>query len=805
MSDALPYPPHWDLDVVLSDGGTVHVRPLLPTDREAYLRFFHGLSAETRYYRFFSPKSVLTDEEVTYFTTVDHVDRVALAAFIGSEIVAVARYDRLAGDDGSLGPDAEVAFTIDDAHQGRGLGALMLEYLAAAGREHGLVRFVAETMPDNRSMLAVFHAAGYHSLNRFSGGMVEVEFPIAATDDARAVMERREHRAEAASVRRILRPRSVVVVGDLVNPGSPGTRVVDNLRAGGFVGAVHLVDAAAPLGATVAGVGVAQSLDEIGGEIDLAVLVGSGDAAAEVVGACVAKGAQGLVVMSPGVRDGGAVAAEDQRRVVRAARRAGIRLIGPGSAGVIEMASGLWASTAAVVPPTGRIGMMSESGAVGLALLEWAAWRRAGVSSFVSAGDKADVSGNDMLQYWEEDPDTDVVLLYLESFGNPRKFARLARRVSLTTPIVAIRPGGDPAVEALFRQAGVIRVDSLTELFDVAALLVGPVPAGRRVAVIAGGRGPGLLALDALRAARLEVAPYGVGDDGRTAVTGLVEVDLAAPDQVEGELTSVLADDGVDAVHLVLTSGERSSLDTVGEAVRRVAASAVKPVVVTYLSPAPPPRALREGAEPLAVFEAPNPAALALARVVDHAEWRRRDHGVGAGPSDIDRAGARRLVEAALAAGDGDVALDAGTAAALLSAYGVALSGSGIDPGATSSPPVAVSVDHDPAFGSLLRLEEGPAGRGASQLRLVPLSDADIDDLVAGLGVAGANDPDGARPGLCELLGRLGRLVDDLPEIDHLRIGGIDTATGRTIGGAVHVHLHAVPPAGADLVRRLRT
>ena len=256
VSDAPPYPPHWDLDVVLSDGGTVHVRPLLPTDREAYLRFFHGLSAETRYYRFFSPKSVLTDEEVTYFTTVDHVDRVALAAFIGSEIVAVARYDRLAGDDGSPGPDAEVAFTIDDAHQGRGLGALMLEYLAAAGREHGLVRFVAETMPDNRSMLAVFHAAGYHSLNRFSGGMVEVEFPIAATADARAVVERREHRAEAASVRRILRPGSVVVVGDVTDPGSPGARVVENLHTGGFAGAVHLVDAAAPDGATVAGIGV---------------------------------------------------------------------------------------------------------------------------------------------------------------------------------------------------------------------------------------------------------------------------------------------------------------------------------------------------------------------------------------------------------------------------------------------------------------------------------------------------------------------------------------------------------------------
>ncbi len=805
VSDAPSYPPHWELDVVLTDGGTVHVRPLLPTDREAYLRFFHGLSAETRYYRFFSPKSVLTDVEVTYFTTVDHVDRVALAAFVGSEIVAVARYDRLEDDDGTQGPDAEVAFTIDDAHQGRGLGALMLEYLAAAGREHGLTRFVAETMPDNRPMLAVFHAAGYHSVNRFSAGMVEVEFPIAATDDARAVVERREHRAEAASVRRILRPGSVVVVGDVLTPDSLGSRVVGNVIAGGFAGPVHLVDPTASDAATVAGLEVKASLGDIEGDVDLAVLVGPGDGAADLVGACAAKGVQGLLVMSTGVRDIGITAVEGQRAVVRAARRAGIRLIGPGSFGVIEEATGLWATVSPVVPSPGRIGLMSESGAVGLALLEWAAWRGVGVSSFVSAGDKADVSGNDLLQYWEEDPDTDVVLLYLESFGNPRKFARLARRVSMTTPIVAVRPGGDAAVEALFRQAGVIRVDSISELFDVAALLVGPVPVGRRVAVVAAGRGPGLLALDALRAARLEVAHYRVGEGGPGTAVGLVEVDPEAPDQVEVELSSALADDGVDAVHLVLTPGEGPTSDAVGEAVRRVTASAVKPVVVTYLSPAPPPPALREGPEPLAVFEAPNPAALALARVVDHAEWRRRDHRVGTDVADIDREGARRIVEQALTAGDGDVALGGEAAAALLAAYGIVVAGAGSDASGASPTRVAVAVDHDPALGPLLRVELGSAPTSRPAVRLVPLSDADVDDLVSALGVAEHDERGASRPGVSRLLGRLGRLADDLPEIDHLRIEGVDVVTGRAPDGAVHVHLHAVPAAVPDLVRRLRT
>jgi acyl-CoA synthetase (NDP forming)/RimJ/RimL family protein N-acetyltransferase len=818
VSDAPP--PHWEFDVVLNDGGTVHIRPLLPGDREAYLRFFHGLSAETRYYRFFSPKSTLTDDEVTYFTTVDHADRVALAAFEGADMVAVARYDRLV-EDGRPGPDAEVAFTIDDAHQGRGLGALMLEYLAAAGREHGVTRFVAETIPDNRRMLAVFHAAGYHSVNRFSGGMVEVEFRIDDTDDARAVVERREHRAEAASVRRILRPGSVVVIGDLSSPGSTGSVVATNLLDGGFEGPVRLVDPAARAGRSFAGREVLASLHDVDVDVELAIVTVAAPEAIGLVEACAAKGAQGLVVMSTGFRDAGAEGMRRERELLRAARRAGIRLVGPGSLGILDTEHRLFATTTAERPARGRVAMMSESAAVGAALLEWAAWRGVGVSSFVSAGDKADVSGNDLLQYWEEDPGTDVVLLYLESFGNPRKFARLARRVARTTPVVAVRPGRDPAVDALFRQAGVVRVESVPELFDVAALLVGPAPAGPRVAVVSGAHGPGLLALDAARAVGLEAAPVSsatvlpapeVPTGRRAPVEGLVEVSPPTPERWAAALDAVLGDPGVDVVHVVTVSDDAPAAEQVAAEIEARIAAAAVPVVVSRLSPGLPPAALRGGS--VRVFDTAHAASLALARTVDHAEWRRLADAVetssgSLGDVGVDPGAARRVVDGALVAGDGVAELDEATAGALLAAYGIDLprragrpDAVGVVPGA----PLAVDIDHDESFGALLRLDLAASIRlsDAPVVRLAPLAVAEAEAMVAALGSGARGSDDASTAALVELLVRLGRLAADLPEVEHLCIDPL-LVDAEGLLGVPAVHLRAVPPEPPDLVRRLRT
>ena len=460
VSPPSSHPPHWEFDTVLGDGGTAHIRPILATDADALVRFHDGLSRETRYYRFFSPKSELTPAEVERFTTVDQTDRVALVAFDGDELIAVARYDRLPDPDleGRLGADAEVAFTVADAHQGRGLGTLMLEYLAAAGRENGIERFVAETMPDNRPMIAVFHAAGYRTVDRFADGMVQVEFPIAATDAAREAVRRHEHRAEARSIARVLTPSSIVVIGPSEVPDSAAARVRRNLAR--YVGEVRAVERADELAA----------LDLSG---DLAVVATAAEDALGAVRACAGHGVDAVVVLA----DGGGPARVAE--LLSAARHEGLRLVGPGSIGLVNTALGLHATVAPVLPRPGRLGVMAEAGPVAVDLLTRLEARGLGVSTFVSAGDKADVSGNDLLQYWEDDPGTDVVLLHLESFGNPRKFARIARRVSVGTPIVAVWSGAsatdldDRAVEALFRQAGVMRVESTEAMVDAAASLLG--------------------------------------------------------------------------------------------------------------------------------------------------------------------------------------------------------------------------------------------------------------------------------------------------------------------------------------------
>jgi acyl-CoA synthetase (NDP forming)/RimJ/RimL family protein N-acetyltransferase len=846
------FPPHWEFDVVLADGGTVHIRPILPSDAETYLRFFHRLSRETRYYRFFSPKSELSDAEVAHFTTVDFTSRMALVAIVGGEIIAVARYDRLdpAGDgEGTPAgpPDAEVAFTIDDAHQGRGLGTLMLEYLAAAGRENGIGRFVAETMPDNRRMVRVFHDAGYQTIDRFADGLISVAFPIATTDAARDAVERREHRAEARSIERILAPSSVAVIGASSEPGSIGHRLFLNLLAGGFAGPVYPVN---PNATHVASVPAYATVADVPGEVDLAVIATPAETVPAVVEQCATKGVKGLVVISTGFAEAGPEGIERAERVLEAARRGGLRVLGPNSMGVANTANGLNATFVGEQPLPGRIGLQSESGAVGMALLEWATRRGLGISSFASIGDKVDVSGNDLLQYWEDDPATDIVLLYLESFGNPRKFARIARRVSMAKPIVAVKsgrgstaaagaptgraPDADVAVDALFRQAGVIRVDSLTELFDVASLLDQPaLPERNRVAIIGNARGAGLLAADAAVDAGLEIArpdpataevltevlgPYAVGVD---AVTLPLTV---GADQYAAVIDALAADRGVDAVHVVITPTIGTGHGEVAEAIRTVASRTDVPLLVTHLSASEPPRAFTEAraGRPVPTFTSPEAASLALARVSAYAAWRRRDPGEVPELEGLDRGAASHLVDELLrgVAPDADVVLDDADAGRVLAAYGIAVdhgagSGDGADPGLHPDDGVVTSIGlvQDPAFGPLVAF--GVGGVAAELLadrafRILPLTDHDAADLVRSVRASPLLFGHGGRPTVAvdqleEVLLRIAALADDIPEVVELRADPVVVGpTGVTVHRPRVVLRHHVP-GPPDLVRRLRT
>ncbi|CAL9552543.1 bifunctional acetate--CoA ligase family protein/GNAT family N-acetyltransferase [Streptomyces sp. enrichment culture] len=599
------YPDHWEADVVLRDGGTARIRPITTDDAERLVSFYEQVSDESKYYRFFAPYPRLSAKDVRHFTHHDYVDRVGLAATIGDEFIATVRYDRIdaLGRPATAPADeAEVAFLVQDAHQGRGVASALLEHIAAVARERGIRRFAAEVLPANTKMIKVFTDAGYTQKRSFEDGAVRLHLDLEPTDRALAVQRAREQRAEARSVQRLLAPGSVAVVGAGRAPGGVGRTVLRNLAGSGFTGRLYAVNRALPDGATALdGVPAYRTLADVdGGPVDLAVIAVRAEHVPDAVADCGEHGVRGVVVLSAGYAESGPAGRERQRALVRQARSYGMRVIGPNAFGVINTADGtrLNASLAPQLPATGRIGLFTQSGAIGIALLSGLHQRGAGVSSFVSAGNRADVSGNDLLQYWYEDPDTDVVLLYLESIGNPRKFARLARRTAAVKPVVVVKgarhsgsaPPGHavPAtriphttVSALLRQAGVIRVDTVTELVDAGLLLAGqPLPRGPRVAILGNSESLGLLSYDACLTEGLRPLPP---RDLTTAAT---------PDDFRAALAEALRDDACDAV--VVTAipwvGPRGTAELTGEgevlaaALREAcAASPAKPVVVVHV------------------------------------------------------------------------------------------------------------------------------------------------------------------------------------------------------------------------------
>ncbi len=662
------YPRHWEADVVASDGGIVHLRPILPTDADALLRFHEGLSERTRYLRFFGPYPRISPRDLERFTTVDHHRRVAFICLLGDEIIAVGRYEGLGGQQGDQQTggaqeqhkgiaSAEVAFVARDEHQGRGLGSILLEHLAAAARENGVRRFEAEVLMENHQMVRVFREAGYQVSREFAGGVLHLEFDVDPTERSLAVRDSREQRAEARSVHNVLHPSSVAVIGASTDPSKIGHAVLANLLRGNFTGPVYPVN---PDARSVRGVRAYASVTEIPDEVDLAVVAVPAAGIDEVMDSCLAKGVKALVVVSAGFADVGGSGIVAERRLVAEARAHGMRVIGPNALGVANTAGDvrLNATLAPDVPGRGRVGFFSQSGALGIAILAAAKERGLGLSTFVSAGNRADLSGNDLLQYWQTDAATDVVLLYLETFGNPRKFGRLARRLARTKPIVAVKSGrhsgptaalapraapiDDESVKALFEQAGVVRVETLSELFDTALLLAyQPLPAGQRVAVVGNSTALGVLVTDALL------------DEGMTLAGPPVDVGTAAPpEEFAAAVATAVHDEGegeADALVAVFVPPIAIPGAEYARALREAVAGADKPVVAVFLAAEGVPAELavpREDGSPgpgsVPSYPSPERAAAALARVSRYARWRSRPVGEFRTPPGVDaeRAGA---------------------------------------------------------------------------------------------------------------------------------------------------------------------
>ncbi|MFD9336602.1 GNAT family N-acetyltransferase [Streptomyces sp. NPDC060028] len=724
------YPAHWEADVVLRDGGTARIRPITTEDAGRLVSFYEQVSDESKYYRFFAPYPRLSDRDVHRFTHHDYVDRVGLAATIGGEFIGTVRYDRI-GSDGrpATGPadEAEVAFLVQDAHQGRGVASALLEHIGAVARERGIRRFAAEVLPANNKMIKVFTDAGYQQKRSFEDGSVRLTLDLEPTAESLAVQRAREQRAEARSVQRLLTPRSVAVIGVSRSGSGVGAATLRNLRDSGFHGHLYAVNAArAPgiEGDLLDGVRAYRALADIGAPVDLAVVAVPADRVPQVVADCGEHGVQGLVVLSAGYGESGAQGTARQRELVRQVRSYGMRLIGPNAFGVINAAPEveLNASLApAPLPKRGRIGLFTQSGAIGIALLSGLLRRGEGLSSFVSAGNRADVSGNDILQYWYDDEATDVALLYLETLGNPRKFTRLARRTAAVKPVVVAKggrhtPAGhvvpdtrlpDATVSALLRQAGVIRVDTVTELVDVGLLLAAqPLPAGPRIAILGNSESLGVLTYDACLTQGLRPLPP------------LDLTTAASPADFRTALAAALASDDCDAV--VVTAipwvSERALADDLADALREAVAEVPgKPVAVVHVElgelvealsaargtapvrgPAPPPRSPSAGAVPAATpapvtppadprtagerdripsYPAAERAVKALAEAVRYGQWRRAIAEPGQVPEyeDIDEGGAAGQLSRLLAAvPDGEVlTLADPDARELLGRYGI--------------------------------------------------------------------------------------------------------------------------------------
>lgn len=858
-------------DVVLRDGSTLRLRPTTPADEGVLVDFFGRLSPDTLHLRF--QGAVRVDARlVERFLRGDGDESLSLVGELVddegiSRVIALGTYVRLRDP-----ARAEVAFVVADDFQRRGIGTRLLERLAAHARVEGIERFVAQVLPENAAMLHVFGDTGFEVQRRLVGGVVEVEFELTSSPEVLDRIAERDHSAVAASLTSFFQPRSIAVIGASARRGTIGGELFRNVIAADFDGAAYPVN---PKGDPVGGVPGYRSVEDIPNRVDLAVICVPGAQVIDAADRALRAGVRALCVISAGFAETSSEGLARQEQLLALVRAHGARMIGPNCLGVASTARRLNATFARRAFPPGRVAFSSQSGALGLALLEQADARGLGLSAFASIGNKADVSSNDLLEYWEDDPETDVILLYLESFGNPRKFGRIAGRVARSKPILAMRSGtskagaraaashtaalagSDAVVDALFRQAGVLRATTLQELLDTAVLLTAlPAPAGDRVAIVTNAGGLGILCADACEAQNLTLPE--LTDETRAALAEVTppEASLANPIDLLGSanaasyertLPLILADPNVDAVIALFVPPVVEDPKAVEELLARYASTSAKPLLAVVMSA---DGSSRGG------FEYPESAARALGLAAQRAAWLRRPGGTT--PAiEVDSARGRAIVDAAP-----EGWLDPADAQALLEAYGIPLVRErhaetpdeavraavelGLPvvvktalPGAHKTESGGVVLDirtagevheaasrmagpvlvqqfltegtellaglvQDPVFGPLVAF--GPGGVlaeliGSANFALAPLTDVDAAELI-GTGKAGKlvdgwrGAPAADRDALADLLHRLSRLAVDLPEVSELDLNPVLAGPEGCV--AVDARLRIARPSAAE-------
>jgi acyl-CoA synthetase (NDP forming)/GNAT superfamily N-acetyltransferase len=871
---------------LLTDGSTVEIRAAEPKDAEAVREMHAAMSPDNIYLRFFSLSPRAADTEARRVTREPGPDHAALLAWLGKRLVGVASYEA-SGKPGV----AEIAFAVPDDMHRRGIATLLLEHLVSLARRRGQREFVAQTLTENAAMLAVFGDAGLPVQRRFADGVIELTFPLPGIRDDQtldaylASVASREGRADVASLSHLLRPASVAVVGASREPGSVGRAILRNIVSSGFGGSVHAVNRRAQV---VDGIRCVASIGELPEAVDLAVIAVPPTAVPGAAEECGRHGVRCLVVITAGLGSYG----ED---LLAICRRHGMRLVGPNCSGVIVPPIGLNATFAARHPAAGVAGVVVQSGGLGVALLEQLSRLGIGVSSFVSVGDKYDVSGNDLLTWLVQDGVTRLAVLYLESFGNPRKFARTARRVGARMPVLTVVGGRSAAgqraaashtaaeatprltQEALFGQAGVIVTSSLGELIEASALLAcQPLPAGDRVAIVSNAGGIGVLAADACADNGLQVARVSAATRRRlrrllpapTALSGPVATAATVSDETfRACLEAVAADDGVDAVLAVAVPTAIADLRTAV-----ITASVAKPIALVLVDQAESVRLLAggdgsgtgqrtaatgqgkaatgqgkaatgqgkaatgqgkaatgqgraatdHGTAATAVsgrpaYAYPESAARALGHAVRYRAWLDRQHGTVPELPGLRAADARALIGGFLAREPAGGWLPQDQAAELLSCYGIPYAPGATAPGPAPARPVAsdgvellIGVRQEPVFGPVVVFGLGGAATGVlgdQAARLTPLTDTDADDLIRGTDatplLSGHGRPPADTRALADVLLRVSRLADDLPEVAEVELNPV---IARPDGvSAARARVRVSPAESRDpFLRRLR-
>jgi acyl-CoA synthetase (NDP forming)/GNAT superfamily N-acetyltransferase len=785
---------------LLADGTTVEIRQACPDDLDAVQAMHEAMAPDNIYLRFFSYSRRSAEAEARRICREPDPEApgsAALLALQDGELVGVASYAELIGTPGQ----AEVAFAVADHMHHKGIATLLLEHLVSLARSRQITTFTAETLTENRAMLEVFADAGLPVQRHYTDEVYELTFPLPRDEDwtaldtyLRAVAER-ESSADVASLRHIFAPESVVVIGASRRREAIGRVILENIRGGGYAGRLYTVN---PRARQIDGDRCLASVLDLPEPADLAVIAVPAPAVLGVAEQCGQRGVRSLVVITSGL-DPAACA-----DLLAVCRRHGMRLVGPGGFGVAVPSLGLDATFDATRLRPGVAGLMSQSGGVGVALAGQLSRLGVGISSFASVGSKLDVSGNDMLMWWEHDDMTRLAVLYLESFGNPRKFARTARRVGAKLPVLTVRAAsneqGSAADQALFEQAGVIATGSSDELIETAALLATqPVPAGRTVAIVSNAGGAGVLAAAACTGLGLTVhQPRGLARrrlrtllSGGT-VTGPVDTTAAVSARDFRRCLELLAaDDGVDAIiALILPTGATGDLITaiqeadIGVPLAAVALDQAESVRLI-------PQTARDGQIP--VYGNPEAAAAALAHAARYGAWRTEPRGQVPSFPDVRAADARALVTGFLHREPGGGRLSPDKTADLLHCYGIRLVSaepSGREDEGTDGTEVRIRVTDDRVFGPLVVFPDDHAAR------LTPLTDTDADTLIHG--VPGA-DLDTLR----ELLLRVSRLADDLPEVTELDLSPVIAKPHGVF--AMDARIKVEPrPAQDPFLRRLR-